>query len=108
MSPSGEALNPEMPLLLCFEQVSIDEKLRSTYISTYKLERIPNKKQFVLYDMLTGKEVDRLDWHNTSLAYYRTLLMIGHCFSPDGRHFTYKQEGPMLPIYKVTFIHKEE
>ncbi|NTW88942.1 MAG: hypothetical protein HGB26_07450, partial [Desulfobulbaceae bacterium] len=108
LSPGGEVLHPNMPLLLCHERVPIDDNLRSVYISTHELdEKVPSKQQFVLYDLLTGKEVDRIDRHK-SYPTYNTLIMSGHCFSPDGRHFTYEQDGPVLPIYKVTLSNKEK
>jgi hypothetical protein len=104
---SHNALHPSMPMLLTNERVPDDDALRDTYIDTYALDKMPQKQQFVLYDLLSGKEIDRLDRHKTSVVEDRSLYMSWQCFSPDGQHFTYRQDGTMLTLYKVTINHKE-
>lgn len=106
-SGGDEVHHPSGPLFLSHEHVPADKTLRDTYIDTYALEKMPIKQQFVVYDLLTGKEFDRFDRHESSIIADRSLAMSGDCFSPDGQHFTYRQDGTILTLYKVTVNHTE-
>jgi len=110
---SDEVLHPFKPLLLGSQQVPIDHKLRQAYLSDIKMRgRVPITVDLVVWDILTGKEIDRITRHQSHLLYRNSvplgLLTSDMSISPDGKHFTYYQGGGnLLPLYKINVNYKE-
>ena len=109
-----QALHPFRPLMLYGQIVPVDAKLRDAYLADNSLDsKVPITVELVLWDILTGREVDRIRRHQSYPLYKNApplgLSTTGLCFSPDGKHFTYYQGGGnLLPIYKVTVTDKED
>ena len=110
---SEQALHPFKPLILFGQEVPIDEKLRQAYLTDGKLRgRVSITIDMVVWDILTGKEIDRIPRHQSYLL-YKNVTPIGLVtdpisISPDGKHFTYYQGGGnLLPLYKITIGNKE-
>ena len=110
---SEQALHPLKPLILFGIEVPIDEKLRHAYFSDGNLHgNVPITVEMVVWDILTGKEIDRIPRHQ-SYPEYKNASPLGLVtdpisISPDGKHFTYYQGGGnLLPLYKITIGNKE-
>jgi WD40 repeat protein len=102
-----EVLHPFKPFLISNQGVPVDEKLRKAYLSDDKLRgKVPITVELVVWNILTGKEIDRISRHQSYLLYRNSvplgLATTDMSISPDGKHFTYYQGGGnLLPLYKI-------
>jgi hypothetical protein len=104
---SDEVLHPFKAFLISNQGVPVDEKLRKAYLSDDKLRgKVPITVELVVWNILTGKEIDRISRHQSYLLYRNSvplgLATTDMSISPDGKHFTYYQGGGnLLPLYKI-------
>jgi hypothetical protein len=79
---SEQVLYPFKPLILYGQLVPIDDKLRNDYLNDGKLKgKVPITVELVLWDIMSGKEVDRISRHQ-SYPEYKNSQFVGLSTDP--------------------------